>query len=134
MVSDERPAPLMDSLKAIPKIVHICCFALGVAYILLVGQIVIDARTPPNALTEYLLLVFFPLIGTPYLFWAIEGESRDYDKYLKEYYNDSVYFMWFIRLFMMVIASLLYLTAAFVVIGVLVSFYYILGHYIFHKI
>jgi len=103
----------MKNPSDIPIVVHICCFVLGEAYFLLF------MRIGPDRIAEYLLFAFFPLIGAPFLFWAIQGESRDYDEHLKEFYSNSVYFMWFIRLFMMVIASVMYCIAAVVVSALL---------------
>jgi uncharacterized Tic20 family protein len=70
-----------------------------------------------------LSFVFLPFIGVPFLFWAIQGETRDNtDKQLKETYQ-SVYVMWLVRLFMMSMVGSLYAIIALVSSALMVWIY-----------
>ena len=68
-------------------------------------------------LTAALYLLFLPLVGTPYILWVVHKEGQEPDDYFKTAYSGSVGLMWVVRLFMMLIVSVLSLVAAILILG-----------------
>jgi hypothetical protein len=70
-----------------------------------------------NDFATTLYVFFLPLTATPYIMWVIHKEGQEPEEYLKEMYAGSVGLMWFVRVFMMVVVSLLGSILAVLVLG-----------------
>lgn len=72
-----------------------------------------------DGLVNTLYFVFLPLTGTPYILWAVHKEGQEPEGYFKDTYAGHDGLMWGVRVFMMVVVSLLSSVAAIIVLCVL---------------
>ncbi len=94
-----------------PKILYALCVLLAMAYWM------IFLSTDMGDLAKNLFILFLPLVSTPYILWIVHSDRREPEERLKERYGGT-YGMWFIRIFMIVVISVLSLVAAIMVLGV----------------
>jgi hypothetical protein len=66
---------------------------------------------------KILYAFFLPLTSPPCIMWVIHKEGQEPENYLKEMYANNVGLICFVRIFMMVVVSMLSSVAALLVLG-----------------
>jgi len=101
----------MKAKRDVPKFVYGMCTFLVMAF-----WFVFDAtRMDGFAKIAYFLLL--PLTSAPYIMCVIHKEGKEPDSYLKDTYGGHPGLMWLVRIFMMVVLSVLNSAAALLVFG-----------------
>src|SRR5438045_2446451 len=96
----------MKGRSNVPILVYVPSLLLAMIFY------IVFLRSRMVGLTAALFSLLLPLVGTPYILWVVHKEGQEPDSYLKHAYSDSVGLMWLVRLFMMLIVSVLSLVAA----------------------
>jgi hypothetical protein len=86
------------------------CTILAFGWLLLV----FDAPDT-RAFRYYILIWFLPLTASPYIMWVMHREGQEPDFFNQNYPDSSLFAVWFIRIFMMVIISVMCVFAAIIV-------------------
>ena len=85
---------------------YVACVILAMAFWL----VMLHSRM--DAFASKLYLVFLHLTGSPYILWVVHAEGRESEGYFKENYGGHPGLMWAVRVFMMVVVSVMSLIAA----------------------
>lgn len=108
----------MKNIQRPPVLICVVCVLLAMVFwFVFIVRVDHFARTPIDDFAKTLYVLFLPLTSTPYILWVVHKEGQEPGGYFKDAYAGHAGFMWFIRVFMMGVASGLSSVAAFVVLG-----------------
>src|SRR5437870_7009745 len=101
----------MKSRQKVSTLIYVACVLLAMVFWL----VLFSSRMDGFANALYLL--FLPLTGTPYILWAVHKEGQEPEGYFKDAYAGHAGLMWVVRVFMMVVVSVLSSVVAIMILG-----------------
>ncbi|MGA2446747.1 MAG: hypothetical protein ABSG50_15125 [Opitutaceae bacterium] len=101
----------MKGRQNVPTLIYVACVLLAMVFWL----VLISSKMVGFAKTLYVL--FLPLTGTPYILWVVHKEGQEPEGYFKDTYAGHAGLMWVVRVFMMVVVSVLSSIAAIMILG-----------------
>ena len=96
----------MKIKRDVPRFIYALCVLLAMAFWF------VFMRTRMDDLAKIVYVLFLPLTASPYIMWVIHKEGQEPEGYFKETYSGNIGLMWFVRIFMMTIISILGLFVA----------------------
>ena len=103
----------MNGAQRQPALIYLACVLLAIAFW------VVFFRSRMDGVATILFVLFLPLTGTPYVVWVVHREGKEPQKYFDDAYAGHSGLMWVVRIFMMLVVSLL---SSVVAIAVLAGF------------
>ena len=70
-----------------------------------------------GGLAKMLYICLLPLAASPWIMWVNQEEERESTDYFKKFYADNTALMWFVRVFMMIIMSVMASFVGLLVLG-----------------
>jgi len=101
----------MKGRRNAPTMIYVACVLLAMIYWL----VLFGSRMDGLARNLYVLLL--PLIGTPFILWVVHKEGQEPEGYFKDTYAGRAGAMWAVRVFMMIVASVLSSVVAIMILG-----------------
>ncbi len=102
-------------MKKIKNKTPLAIYGFGVFLAIIWEAVLIQSGIKGVAAGLFLLLL--PLTATPYLMWVVDQEGREPPEYYAETYRNNKLLMWSVRIFMMIMISVMNAVGAIFIIG-----------------